>query len=63
MEGASPHIDRVIVDAVLSARIRAVGNLVGNRAATAVIAAWEGDLHRAQAVEVLNGAEPADATV
>ncbi len=36
---------------------RAVGNLIGNCIATAVIAAWEGDLDRAKAVAVLDGEE------
>ncbi len=36
---------------------RAAGNLIGNCVATVVIAAWEGDLDRARAVEVLD--EPA----
>jgi aerobic C4-dicarboxylate transport protein len=34
---------------------RAVGNLIGNCVATAVIAAWEGDLDHAKAAEVLSG--------
>ncbi|MCG6206424.1 dicarboxylate/amino acid:cation symporter [Rhodopseudomonas sp. HC1] len=34
---------------------RALGNLVGNCVATVVIAAWEGDIDRAQAKRVLNG--------
>ncbi|MBI5130925.1 MAG: dicarboxylate/amino acid:cation symporter [Rhodopseudomonas palustris] len=34
---------------------RALGNLVGNCVATVVIAAWEGDIDRAQAHRVLNG--------
>ena len=34
---------------------RAVGNLIGNCVATVVIAAWEGDLDRAQVAKVLNG--------
>ncbi|MCP9627697.1 dicarboxylate/amino acid:cation symporter [Rhodopseudomonas palustris] len=34
---------------------RALGNLVGNCVATVVIAAWEGDIDRAQARRVLNG--------
>ena len=34
---------------------RALGNLIGNCVATVVIAAWEGDIDRAQAHRVLNG--------
>jgi aerobic C4-dicarboxylate transport protein len=34
---------------------RAVGNLIGNCVATAVIAAWEGDLDHARAAAVLDG--------
>jgi aerobic C4-dicarboxylate transport protein len=41
---------------------RAAGNLVGNCVATVVIAAWEGDLDRAQANAVLNGLQPVDVT-
>ncbi len=37
---------------------RAAGNLVGNCVATVVIASWEGDIDRATAHRVLNGAEP-----
>ena len=33
---------------------RALGNLIGNCVATVVIAAWEGDLDRAKAKEVLS---------
>ncbi|AWV16953.1 C4-dicarboxylate transporter DctA [Methylobacterium sp. XJLW] len=39
---------------------RALGNLIGNCVATVVIAAWEGDIDRAQAHRVLNGADTAD---
>ena len=35
---------------------RALGNLIGNCVATVVIAAWEGDIDRARALAVLNGA-------
>ena len=41
---------------------RAAGNLIGNCVATAVIAAWEGDLDHAKAVEVLDGHEVVDVT-
>src|SRR5271168_3238431 len=41
---------------------RALGNLIGNCVATVVIAAWEGDLDRAKAVQVLDGAELVDVT-
>jgi aerobic C4-dicarboxylate transport protein len=41
---------------------RAVGNLIGNCVATVVVAAWEGDLDRAEAHEVLDGAEMVDVT-
>lgn len=34
---------------------RALGNLIGNCVATVVVAAWEGDIDRAQAHRVLNG--------
>jgi len=40
---------------------RAAGNLVGNCVATVVIAAWEGDLDRERAIEVLD--EPAQVDV
>ncbi|WP_420134819.1 dicarboxylate/amino acid:cation symporter [Rhodopseudomonas sp.] len=40
---------------------RALGNLVGNCVATVVIAAWEGDIDRAQAKRVLNGEVSTDA--
>jgi aerobic C4-dicarboxylate transport protein len=39
---------------------RALGNLIGNCVATVVVAAWEGDLDRDEAVRVLDGAELAD---
>ena len=35
---------------------RALGNLIGNCVATVVVAAWEGDLDKARASEVLNSA-------
>jgi aerobic C4-dicarboxylate transport protein len=41
---------------------RAVGNLVGNCVATVVVAAWEGDLDRAKAAQVLEGGELVDVT-
>jgi aerobic C4-dicarboxylate transport protein len=37
---------------------RALGNLIGNCVATVAIAAWEGDIDRKRAHEVLNGAVP-----
>jgi len=39
---------------------RALGNLIGNCVATVVIAAWEGDIDRAQAHRILNGEDTAD---
>ena len=41
---------------------RAAGNLIGNCVATAVIAAWEGDLDRARAAQVLDGKPLLDVT-
>jgi aerobic C4-dicarboxylate transport protein len=41
---------------------RAAGNLIGNCVATAVIAAWEGDLDHARATAVLDGREVVDVT-
>jgi aerobic C4-dicarboxylate transport protein len=41
---------------------RAAGNLIGNCVATAAIAAWEGDLDRAKAAEVLDGHKLVDVT-
>ncbi|MCJ2131377.1 dicarboxylate/amino acid:cation symporter [Methylobacterium sp. E-045] len=41
---------------------RALGNLIGNCVATVVIAAWEGDIDRAQAHRVLNGEVATDTT-
>ena len=41
---------------------RAVGNLVGNCVATVVIASWEGDIDKAKAHRVLDGAELVDVT-
>jgi len=41
---------------------RALGNLVGNCVATVVVAAWEGDLDRANAAKVLDGGELVDVT-
>ncbi|MEL6059557.1 MULTISPECIES: dicarboxylate/amino acid:cation symporter [unclassified Methylobacterium] len=39
---------------------RALGNLIGNCVATIVVAAWEGDIDRAQAHRVLNGEQTTD---
>jgi aerobic C4-dicarboxylate transport protein len=41
---------------------RALGNLIGNCVATVVVAAWEGDLDRAKAHQVLDGNEVVDVT-
>jgi len=41
---------------------RALGNLIGNCVATVVVAAWEGDLDRAKAAQVLGGEELVDVT-
>jgi aerobic C4-dicarboxylate transport protein len=41
---------------------RAAGNLIGNCVATAVIAAWEGDLDYTRAAQVLDGDELVDVT-
>ena len=41
---------------------RALGNLIGNCVATVVVAAWEGDLDRAKATQVLDGSELVDVT-
>ena len=41
---------------------RALGNLIGNCVATVVVAAWEGDLDRAKAKQVLDGDEMVDVT-
>src|SRR5207344_2665919 len=41
---------------------RALGNLIGNCVATVVVAAWEGDLDRAKATQVLDGGELVDVT-
>jgi aerobic C4-dicarboxylate transport protein len=41
---------------------RALGNLIGNCVATVVVAAWEGDLDRAKAAQVLAGDELVDVT-
>jgi len=41
---------------------RALGNLIGNCVATVVVAAWEGDLDRAKATQVLDGGEMVDVT-
>ena len=42
--------------------VRALGNLIGNCVATVVVAAWEGDLDRAKATQVLDDAELVDVT-
>lgn len=34
---------------------RALGNYIGNRVATVVVASWEGDIDRAKALRILNG--------
>jgi aerobic C4-dicarboxylate transport protein len=41
---------------------RALGNLIGNCVATVVVAAWEGDLDRERAHQVLDGDETVDVT-
>src|ERR1700756_727758 len=41
---------------------RALGNLIGNCVATVVVAAWEGDLDRTKAHQVLDGGEFVDVT-
>ena len=41
---------------------RALGNLIGNCVATVVIAAWEKDLDRTRAKEVLGGTVTVDVT-
>jgi aerobic C4-dicarboxylate transport protein len=41
---------------------RALGNLIGNCVATVVVGAWEGDLDRAKAHQVLDGGELVDVT-
>jgi len=41
---------------------RALGNLIGNCVATVVVAAWEGDLDRVKAHQVLDGTELVDVT-
>jgi aerobic C4-dicarboxylate transport protein len=41
---------------------RALGNLIGNCVATVVVAAWEGDLDRDKAHQVLDGVEVVDVT-
>ena len=61
---AIPAIGLVLVLSVdwFIGMARALGNLIGNCVATAVIAAWEGDLDRAKAVEVLDGRATVDVT-
>jgi aerobic C4-dicarboxylate transport protein len=60
---AIPAIGLVLVLSVdwFIGMARAAGNLIGNCVATAVIAAWEGDLDHAKAAEVLDGHELIDA--
>jgi aerobic C4-dicarboxylate transport protein len=54
---AIPAIGLVLVLSVdwFIGMARALGNLIGNCVATAVVAAWEGDLDHAKAVAVLDG--------
>jgi aerobic C4-dicarboxylate transport protein len=44
---------------------RALGNMTGNCVATVVIAAWEGDIDRARAHQVLNreGEDPSESAL
>lgn len=39
---------------------RALGNLIGNCVATVVVAAWEGDIDRSRALDVLDGKQVSD---
>ena len=57
---AIPAIGLVLVPSVdwFMGIARALGNLIGNCVATVAIAAWEGDIDRKRAHEVLNGAVP-----
>ena len=57
---AIPAIGLVLVLSVdwFVGMARACGNLIGNCVATVVVAAWEGDLDRAQAARVLDGEAP-----
>ncbi|HMO28482.1 C4-dicarboxylate transporter DctA [Enterovirga sp.] len=57
---AIPAIGLVLVLSVdwFIGMARALGNLIGNCVATVVIAAWEGDLDRARALEVLDQPAP-----
>lgn len=59
-----PAIGLVLVLSIdwLVGMARAVGNLIGNCVATVVVAAWEGDLDRAKAAQVLDGGELVDVT-
>jgi len=61
---AIPAIGLVLVLSVdwFIGMARALGNLIGNCVATVVVAAWEGDLDRAKARQVLDGAELVDVT-
>jgi aerobic C4-dicarboxylate transport protein len=54
---AIPAIGLVLVLSVdwFIGMARALGNLIGNCVATVVVAAWEGDLDKARAQQVLNG--------
>jgi aerobic C4-dicarboxylate transport protein len=59
-----PAIGLVLVLSVdwFNGMARALGNLIGNCVATVVVAAWEGDLDRAKAAQVLAGDELVDVT-
>ena len=61
---AIPAIGLVLVLSVdwFIGMARALGNLIGNCVATVVIAAWEGDIDRAQAQKVLDGEVALDVT-
>ena len=61
---AIPAIGLVLVLSVdwFMGMARALGNLIGNCVATVAIAAWEGDIDRAKAAEVLDGHELVDVT-
>ena len=61
---AIPAIGLVLVLSVdwFIGMARGLGNLIGNCVATVVIAAWEGDLDRAQAHRVLDGDVLVDVT-
>ena len=59
-----PAIGLVLVPSIdwFIGMARALGNLIGNCVATVVVAAWEGDLDRAQAARVLRGEATLDVT-